>query len=194
MSTNIHIFATSEIPCSTPRGSEDLRVLLAKYAEDASWVFLKAPLYISAQYIIDRHGAVVTLPRNDSYIRPTGLRVDRYYKPKFLKPGRHPDGRLQYTIRKNGKPFTAAVHQWMMWSWYGPPDERLDITHLDKDLTNNNLDNLAYIPPNNRTTLDSSTAAPGTAHLLNDLRKASEEADLLEIARRLQRLLLSNKD
>ncbi|NDC87485.1 MAG: hypothetical protein EB075_01520 [Bacteroidetes bacterium] len=82
----------------------------------------------------------------------------------------------------------------MMWSWYGPPDEKLDITHLDNNLANNDLDNLAYIPPNNRATLESATTVPGTAHLLDDLRKASDEADVLEIARRLQRLLLNHKD
>ena len=194
MATNIPIYTTGSVPCTTTRGREDLDVLLAQYAPDAPWVFLRAPRYTSNQYIIDRQGCVVTLPRIDAYVRPNGLRVERYYKPKFLKPGRHPDGRLQYTIRKNGEPFTAAVHQWMMWSWYGPPKEKLDITHLDHNLANNDLDNLAYIPPNNRATLESSTTVPGAAHLLDDLRKASDEADVLEIARRLQRLLLNHKD
>jgi hypothetical protein len=87
-------------------------------------------------YAVSDQGRVKGLPRTTE----DGKRLSG----RMLKPWREPDGRLAVSLRKGGIKKNHRVHQLVAAAFIGPQPEGLETRHLDDDLDNNRLTNLAY--------------------------------------------------
>lgn len=57
----------------------------------------------------------------------------------------HPNGYTSYTVNRTGKKRNMFIHKAVALTFLGPRPKGFVIDHIDKDRTNNRVDNLRYI-------------------------------------------------
>lgn len=87
-------------------------------------------------YEITEDGRVWSKPRKDAIGRRCG--------GKYLKPGKNPDGYSAVHLWKNGQPTTKWIHRLVLESFVGMIPGKNEVRHLNGDLNDNRLENLAW--------------------------------------------------
>lgn len=83
--------------------------------------------------------------RSDERVITDSLGRNRSYPSVVLRPQKHSNTRyFHVTLRKNGKPETALIHQLVMAAFVGPVPAGMECLHQDDDANNSALSNLRY--------------------------------------------------
>lgn len=102
-----------------------------------------------SRYLVDKNGNVFTQNDNGTLsLKPTSLDKDGYPRVTLV----HISDNLPTTERD-----TITVHRLMLLCWVGPCPDGHEADHIDRDRTNNSLENLRWIPVSENR----KTAKPG---------------------------------
>lgn len=92
-------------------------------------------------YEVSDHGRVRSLDRWVHHGKGDSMR--RMYG-KMLKPSKDAQGRMVFSLRKDGKTKQAKVHRVLMQSFVGECPPNMEVCHNDGNSTNNCICNLRY--------------------------------------------------
>jgi hypothetical protein len=111
-------------------------------------------------YKVSNKGRVMGLKRVIKAKTQTGIR--KWTIPSVIfKDFKHPSGYIRIPLRKDKKAKHFYVHNIVMNSFYRPKPKGMDVDHIDKNRTNNNLNNLRYLSyKENRGILGNTHASP----------------------------------
>ena len=109
---------------------------------DEEWRTVVTPRFATDAYLVSNHGRIVSLPRWRN--SPNGRKV---WKGKLIKPSPQRSGHLRVNIHADGHRYMVHIHRLVMWAFVGPQEQGVQVLHLDGNLQNNRLDNLAYESP-----------------------------------------------
>lgn len=70
--------------------------------------------------------------------------IERRYKGKILKLGKHKFGYLKVELHKDGKISHTNIHRLMLESFTGPCPDGMEACHNDGNPTNNTIENLRW--------------------------------------------------
>lgn len=109
-------------------------------------------------------------------VSDTGL-VRNKVSGKILKPGRNKCGYLYVNLCKDGKYKSIRVHRLVAEAFIPNLDNKPEVDHIDKNRSNNNVDNLRWV--NHQENIDYSKSKPVCQYsldgrLLNTYKSAVE--------------------
>ena len=92
---------------------------------------------------------MVEIPNYEISRNGTIRRAVPPFKGKVIKPRLHPSGFLFCDLKYKNKRYTIYPHKEVAkhWNINVMPNERMIVSHIDGDLTNNNSDNLEWTTP-----------------------------------------------
>lgn len=91
-------------------------------------------------------GHALRVPNYDWYLATNrGLIIStKYKKPRTLKPGKKPNGRLTVNLWANGETSTEYVHRLVALAFHGQPKKGQEVNHIDGNPQNNTPENLEW--------------------------------------------------
>ena len=95
--------------------------------------------------LVTRCGRVFTKSRTKHSTTRNGTPYSCEISGRELKLRKDKDGYLRFNTVIDGKHSTILVHRLIASTFLGPRPEGLVVDHLDRDKTNNNVENLRYV-------------------------------------------------
>jgi len=63
---------------------------------------------------------------------------------RYLKPGKGSNGYLYVDLSKDGKRKTVSIHRLVAFHYIDNPEDKPEVDHKDRDITNNSVNNLRW--------------------------------------------------
>ena len=87
---------------------------------------------------------MATIEDFDNYLIYPDGKVYSMKNEKYMKTNKDKDGYLLVSLYKNNKQYKGKVHRLVGQAFIPNPDNKPTIDHIDRDRTNNNIENLRW--------------------------------------------------